>query len=500
MADTTAKYVKFIRGSKAAFEKLVTKYDDTLYFIYGEDESVGSLYLGDRLIANGGATSQTVIDTLAKLLDVNVEDVEDGMLLGYSEAVGKWIPMDISTLITMSVMTGATADRAGVSGAVPAPQAGDQDKFLRGDGSWASISIPDVSNTQVFEVITQTNENHITALNRITSGKELSNGDIAIVKDLIANEKYQYTAYVYGDSKWMAMDGNYRADNVYFDEDFVFTKAIGTVTIPSSGSKTVSAAGKNLQEFFASLFAKEENPTTPTTSASLNSDNIGAKEVGTKIGVNYSFSTSSNNYKFGPSNNGVTWSNYKATFNGETLNGSSGTFTTVQVTDSTSLSITGSVDQSAGATPLTNLGNEYPAAKIPSKSWTNLTKGTLTGYRAWFCGYKNGDNALADPTAITGDQIRALGNSANGSWKSSMDITKMKQMFFAAPAGKGYKPSVKDAATTAPQTVLGPITVYVKGAENYATADAPNGIAYDVWYVANADAASGSATVNIGRA
>jgi hypothetical protein len=48
--------------------------------------------------------------------------------------------------------------------------------------------------------------------------------------------------------------------------------------------------------------------------------------------------------------------------------------------------------------------------------------------------------------------------------------------------------------------VLGPITVYVKGAENYATADAPNGIAYDVWYVANADAASGSATVNIGRA
>ena len=81
-----------------------------------------------------------------------------------------------------------------------------------------------------------------------------------------------------------------------------------------------------------------------------------------------------------------------------------------------------------------------------------------------------------------------------------MDITKMKQMYFAAPAGKGYKPSVKDAATTAPQTVLGPITVYVKGAENYATADAPNGIAYDVWYVANADAASGSATVNIGKA
>jgi hypothetical protein len=42
------------------------------------------------------------------------------------------------------------------------------------------------------------------------------------------------------------MDGNYRADNVYFDEDFIFTKPIGTVSIPSSGNKTVSAAGKNL--------------------------------------------------------------------------------------------------------------------------------------------------------------------------------------------------------------------------------------------------------------
>jgi hypothetical protein len=80
-----------------------------------------------------------------------------------------------------------------------------------------------------------------------------------------------------------------------------------------------------------------------------------------------------------------------------------------------------------------------------------------------------------------------------------MDITKMKQMFFAAPKDTASKPSVKDAATTAPQTVLGPITVYVKGANNYMTEDEVEngGMAYDVWYVANADAASGSATVNI---
>ena len=49
---------------------------------------------------------------------------------------------------------------------------------------------------------------------------------------------------------------------------------------------------------------------------------------------------------------------------------------------------------------------------------TGLEKGTLTGYRAWFCGYKNGDNALIDPTKITSAEIRDLGNSANGNWKS----------------------------------------------------------------------------------
>ena len=115
----------------------------------------------------------------------------------------------------------------------------------------------------------------------------------------------------------------------------------------------------------------------------------------------------------------------------------------------------------------------------------------VTGYRAWFCGYKNGTNALADPTAITSAQVRALGNTANGSWKSSMSVSQMKQMFFAAPAGKGYKPVIKDASTTAPQTVLGPITVSVEGKDGFSAID------YDVWYVANASADSGSATLNI---
>lgn len=490
-----ANYVKFFRGTPKAYANTV-KNSDTLYFVSESDSNVGSLYLGSKLISGE-------INSLTELEDILLsEQLSDGSILVYDESQSSWVNKTIVEAV--GLMTPATAETVGGYGLVPAPGAGEQNYFLRGDGTWAPIEASGgetiSSNTQVYEVITNANELHNDAIARIVNGAELFNGDIAIVKDLIAGDKYQYTAYVYNGTNWVAMDGNYKADNVYFDEDFVFTKAIGTVSIPDTGNVTVSAAGKNLQEFFAGLFAEEEYPTTPSTSATLGSNNIGTKEVGTKVGIQYSFTTTAGNYKFGPSNNGVTWSDYKATFNGETLTGKSGTFTTVQVTDDTNLSITGSVEQSAGAIPLTNLGNEYSDAQIQKKSWTNLTKGTLSGYRAWFCGYKDGDNALPDPTAITGAEIRALGNSTNGSWKPSMNISKMKQMYFAAPAGRGYKPTVKDAATTAPQTVFGPITVYVKGANEYVTDDAPNGIAYDVWYVANADAAAGDATVNIGRA
>lgn len=38
-------------------------------------------------------------------------------------------------------MTGASATEAGAGGMVPGPAAGDQTKFLRGDGTWAHPSL-----------------------------------------------------------------------------------------------------------------------------------------------------------------------------------------------------------------------------------------------------------------------------------------------------------------------------------------------------------------------
>jgi hypothetical protein len=44
-------------------------------------------------------------------------------------------------------MVGATSSAAGKEGLVPLPATGDRSKFLRGDGVWTTISIPNVSIT-----------------------------------------------------------------------------------------------------------------------------------------------------------------------------------------------------------------------------------------------------------------------------------------------------------------------------------------------------------------
>lgn len=332
----------------------------------------------------------------------------------------------------------------------------------------------------------------VAAINALAASLELHAGDIAIAKEKIDDNtdgKVAYTAYVYDGTAWKAMDGNYSAENVYFDADLTYTANIGTKTVPSSGSGTISAKGKNVKQVLADILALEKNPTTTQPTASLNSSNIGAKEVGEKVKIAYSFSTNAGSYTYGPAT-GVTFSGHKATFNEQTVEGTSGTFNEVRVTDGMSLSISGEVTCSDGAVPVTNLGNAYAAGQIKSKKFTP-SKGTLTGFRGWFYGYKNGSNAIADPSAITSAQVRALGSGAKTSIPAQISTSQMKQMFFAIPKGTKTSITVADATNGAPQTVTKVTDIMVEGANGYTSK------AYDVWFVNNAAAATGDAKFNI---
>ena len=344
--------------------------------------------------------------------------------------------------------------------------------------------------------------------------------DIAIVKREIADGKKSHTAYIYNGTAWAALDGNYSAANVFLPNKITLAGDYGVDSrkdkITSIGNLRIGdtiEAGTSLQSLFMDMLSQRlqpsATPTAPAASITLYTDGstkkvtAGAVEVGTTINPYFVASLSAGSYTYGPAT-GVAATSYSVTSTGrKTVDGAttdtvedsattaSGAFDSFVVDDNTSYKVSVSIPHNAGVAAHDNLGDPAnPEVKIAAGTKT-ANSGTVTGYRAWFCGYKNGDNALADATAITGAQVRALGNAANGSWKSSMDVSQMKQMFFAAPAGKGYKPVIKDSKTTAPQTVKGPITVSVEGKNGFDAID------YDIWYVANTAAASGSATLNI---
>ena len=141
----TGAYVKFIKSTTAAFNALASKSSDTLYFV-SDNDSTGRLYLGAKLIggADGGASS------LTELADIAIDQLGDNQVLVYNSDEGKWENASIYTAI--GVMTGATASTAGQSGLVPVPAAGDNNKFLRGDGTWSQV-LPNFSAVNADSVL-----------------------------------------------------------------------------------------------------------------------------------------------------------------------------------------------------------------------------------------------------------------------------------------------------------------------------------------------------------
>lgn len=365
-------------------------------------------------------------------------------------------------------------------------------------------------------------------------------GDIGIVKELLYDDTtennadlYTYTSYVWsavGEGEaWAAMDGNYNASNVYFDKDLTYTASVGALKLASGKNSDVYAAkGKSLETVIRRIMAETIAPTiTPASysmSASYTADN--GTEVGSKItALKWDGTFTDGSYSYGrsstadggaanvsttksagcPTTYSVACDLAGTTNDGSKVDGTYTLTTPVQLTDTNEKTIgkitTTCVIGDAKYWPINNI-NEVVDGKLETKTVTKESTVKITGYRGWFCGWKNGTDALADPTAITSAQVRAL-TKANGSWSGSMNVSQMKQMFFLAPAGKGYKPVIKDSKTDAPQTVEGPVTVYVTGANGYTAAGdetTNGGMAYDMWYVNNAAAASGSATLNITKA
>lgn len=319
-------------------------------------------------------------------------------------------------------------------------------KIKIGDGvkTWSELPYvdgEDIVKTQVFQIEAQAEQDDLTAIATAVGDAVLQNGDIVIIKRVIASEKYQYTAYVYNGISWCAMDGNYNAENVYFDKDLVTTSAVGNITL-TNGQATIAAAGKNLKQVFDTIFVKEKNPSVTQPSVEVSLAGAGAKEVGTKVTPSYTAKFSAGKYEFGPATGcSITSWLVTDTNNAEPLNTATGSFTEITVADDTNYKVTATGNFSEGAIPKTNVGNEYASGKIVAGS-KSATSSAITGYRNSFYG------TLTEKGELTSDIIRSLGKSnkalTNG---SAFDITipvGAMRVVFAYPATLRDVSSVKD--------------------------------------------------------
>ena len=352
----------------------------------------------------------------------------------------------------------------------------DTSKMKVGDGAktWAELKYAGGDAAQNFDVVPENEETDVAAITRVVGAAELHVGDTAIVKRVISGDKTSYTAYVY-DGEWKAMDGNYRADNVYFDDDITYTVAIGTLAQPS-GSAKFAAKGKNVEQVLSSLMAQEANPSKSNPAVSFSAQGgFGTFEIGTKKNLTYTAALSAGSYTYGPAT-GITAQTWEVSCTGVTGTKSTatGTFENV-VAETTPKKITAKATYNEGAVPVTNLGNPYPAGKIAAGT-ASKDSNELKGVRYMFWG----PMTEAD-MALNSANIRALAHKDAAGAKTLGTFgagAGAKKVVVAVPAGrkitKVLMPSALNADVTALFVKQGSQSS-VEGAEGYTAA------AYDVY-------------------
>ena len=491
-------YVKFQRGTQAAYDKLTVRDasnniikkpdDNTLYFIYPEgNDSTGRLYLGDRLISGGDVVLTAA--SLNDLSDVITNNAKTNDFLVFNGE--NWIAKTIDDVVELIKNT-------------------------------ISITTAPANVFQVVKLDTDTSDNE--AINRAVAAagktaEDLNAGDIAIVKCVIVDTNYSHTAYVYDGSAWLAMDGNYNAENVYFNNDFTLAGAYSSVGNIALSDRKLEAKGKSLEQLMQSIFTKElypalgDNRDLPTITLSGDSNKSG--EVGDTFELPKVTVTVSDvgSYTYGPATGivfkpenltiaeGVISSatNKKSNASDFTKNNTltliaSDAKGTVYTDSVISYTFNAEGTYTDGAMPKTNLGNDYPDGQIDSgKAIAAERTVKRTGWRNYWYGF-------ISTVDIEGTTIYRVIDSASENYNKVGDGTKWLTAGGAAVAS-GTLPTITAAAGDKMPVVLVPsdskavisatmpgswnTSVTFKKSANTVKLHGLNGFAaidYDLWY------------------
>lgn len=316
-------------------------------------------------------------------------------------------------------------------------------------------------------------------------------GDMCVITKTISGDYAEKTAYEYNGTQWVALDGNYNAENVYFAQDLITTSAIGNITL-TNGQATIPAAGKNLKQVFDAIFVKEKNPTITQPSVSVSCPQAKAYEVGENVTPSYTATLNAGSYQYGPAT-GITataWDVQNSNSNQLTTN--TGSFDAIQVTDDTDYYITATASYNAGAIPVTNVGNEYAAGQIQAGSKSG-TSAHITGYRKGFYGTLTTKDGAIDSALVRALTSNTTSAPAKGNvWNLSIPAGAIR-LVFAYPASLGDVASVQDSngMNAEVKTAFTKNTVSVEGANSYA------GVNYNVYVYDMAEAVTTPNTYKI---
>ena len=377
-----------------------------------------------------------------------------------------------------------------------------------------------------FEGTRGDGETDTQVLERITNGKTVKVGGIAVIKT-VAGGSTTYTAYRYTSDDgsapaWKAMDGNYSADNVVFDSDLIFTADIGVKKIDASGSGVISAQGKTVAQVLKAILAQEKYPATPTVpSATITLTNAGGYECGTKITPAWKTTFNKGKYEYGP-DTGIT-PNAAIAYHGTTadadkvdiaegeLDGATGSFSEITLTAGQTFKAKVNWSTPASdATPVTNMGNDATVADIEGAEGSAVSKiaaqtnktatssNAITGYRM---GRFNGSTTTVVTEAdVTSAVIRALQHkslTANATGSFTMLVPVGARSLIIAAAGNRTLTKVLNTTVNADMT-----TSFVKCSKliSVCGADAPstdNAGDYSVWIYTPAEAYASEASLSI---
>lgn len=265
------------------------------------------------------------------------------------------------------------------------------------------------------------------------------------------------------------------ASKVTFGDNLTFTYTFGKYSPDGSGQVEVPANGKTLEGLLMDAFAEEKNPSVTQPSVSVNSSQIKAYEAGSKVTPQYNASLNTGSYQYGPAT-GITATSWNVTFNTETKDTNTGTFSEITVEDGTNLKITATANYGDGAIPVTNLGNEYADGQIKAGSKSSST-GSITGYRQAFWGVDTTSGAI-DSALIRG--LTASNGAAGGRTVTINAKAGATRIIVAVPQSSGLKVNSAILTTSMNADITGN---YVKQDDpvNVEGANAYTAVPYDVY-------------------